>query len=106
MATAKQLAKTLLEEIAMDIGKDTVVYVRVMYPGPMSVATSTFSIAIRNHIYNQIMAAFQIGEGGEIIPQFVTTDEKGDVVNRLTERKAWRRQWLAQWRRIREGDGE
>lgn len=97
-----RLTKALLSDIAMDIGKEAVAHVKVMYPDAISSTASTFPISLRNHIYNQIMAAFQIGKDGEIIPQVVTTDEHGDVVHRLTERTAWRRKWLAQMAKIRE----
>lgn len=106
MATAKELARSLLKEIAMDIGKETVVYIRVMYPKAIEACPSTFPISVRNCIYNQIMAAFEISNDGELIPQFVTADEHGEVINRLTERDNFRRKWLAQYRKIRENDGQ
>lgn len=105
MATAKELARSLLKEIAMDIGKQVVAHIRVMYPAAIKANPSTFPISVRNCIYNELIAAFGVGNDGEIIPQFVTTDEHGDVVNRLTERDVFRRKWLAQYRKIRENDG-
>lgn len=50
-------------------------------------------------------APFEVGSDGGLIPQFVTTNEHGEVVNRLTERGIWRRKWQAQYRKIREHDG-
>lgn len=105
MATPKELARALLKEIAMDIGKETVAYIHVMYPDAIKETSSTFSLSIRNVVYNEIMAAFQVDETGNIVPQFVTTDEHGDVINRLSERNISRRRWVARYRKIRENDG-
>lgn len=105
MATAKELTRALLKEIAMDIGKDVVAYICVMYPKAIEATPSTFPICVCNGIYNQIMAAFEIGNDGELIPQFVTTDEHGEIINRLSARESFRRKWLARYRKIREQNG-
>ena len=81
-------SKELVEAIAMDIGKDTVAYIEVMYPAAIKAASSTFKLSVRNHIYNQIMAAIEV------------TDE-GQIKARLQDRKKFRRWWLAVYRKIR-----
>src|ERR1700676_5350137 len=53
-------SKELVQAIAMDIGKDTVAYIEVMYPQAITATSSTFKLSIRNHIYNQIMAAIEV----------------------------------------------
>lgn len=86
----------LIKQIAMDIGKDTVAYIEVMYPKAIEAASSTFKLSVRNHIFNQIMAAIEV------------TDE-GPVKARLQERKQFRKDWTATYRRIRKArpvDGE
>ncbi len=83
-------AKTLMQAIAMDIGKEIVAYIEVMYPQAIKATSSTFSLSVRNSIYNQIMAAFEF---------------RGDVNQihaRLADRKAFRRDWVAAYRKIRQ----
>jgi hypothetical protein len=81
-------SKELVQAIAMDIGKDTVAYIEVMYPKAIASTSSTFKLSIRNHIYNQIMAAIEV------------TDE-GQIKARLQDRKKFRRWWTAAYRKIR-----
>lgn len=69
----------LIKEIAMDIGKDTVDYIEWMYPKALeAVSASMFKLALRNHIYNQIIEAIKYSDEGQII-------------SRLAERKKHRR---------------
>lgn len=75
----------------MDIGKDTVAYIEVMYPDAVAATSSTFKLSVRNHIYNQIMAAVQI-------------NDEGEIVDRLKQRKTDRRRWVKQYRDIRKKD--
>ncbi len=84
------IAKDIVKQIAMDIGKDTCAYIEVMYPEAVKAASSTFMLSVRNHIYNQIMASLE------------TTNEF-EILSRLADRKEWRRKWKAQYKRIREG---
>lgn len=81
-------SKELVKQIAMDIGKETVAYIEVMYPKAIEASSSTFKLSLRNHIFNEIMAAIQV------------TDE-GKIVARLKDRKKFRRWWTAQYRKIR-----
>lgn len=82
--------KELVSQIAMDIGKDVVAYIEVMYPEAIKTTSSTFKLAVRNSIYNNIMAAIEV------------TDE-GQIVARLAANKKFRREWTAAWRKIRRG---
>lgn len=81
-------AKALVREIAMDIGKEVVAYIEVMYPKAIEATSSTFKLSVRNCVYNEIMAAIQVNDEGEIIA-------------RLQDRKVSRRRWKAQWKKIR-----
>lgn len=82
------LPRDVVKRIAEDIGKDTAAYISVMYPEAAKACSSTFMMSLRNHIYNQIMAAVEVNDVSEI-------------TKRLDERARWRKSWLAQWRRIR-----
>ena len=80
--------KAMMEAIAWDIGKELVAYIEVMYPKAIEATSSTFKLSMRNHIHNDIMAAFEF---------------RGDAValaSRLKDRKEFRRQWVAAYRKI------
>jgi hypothetical protein len=81
-------SKELVEAIAMDIGKDTVAYIEVMYPKAIKATSSTFKLSVRNHIYNQIMAAIEV-------------NDEGQIRARLEDRKKFRRWWVAVYRKVR-----
>jgi hypothetical protein len=81
----------LIKAIAMDIGKDVVAYVEVMYPQAITATSSTFRLSLRNCIYNEIMAALAV------------SDETLIKV-RLVERKAFRRLQRAAWQHLRGHD--
>lgn len=83
----------LIKGIAMDIGKETVAYVEHMYPQAISATSSTFRLSLRNHIYNEIMAALKVTDPDEILA-------------RLARRKKHRREMKAKWALIRETDWE
>ena len=84
-------SKELVKAIAMDIGKETVAYVEVMYPDAIKATSSTFKLSLRNHIYNEIMAAIEV-------------NDEGNVIARLQDRKKFRRWWTAAYRKIRNKD--
>lgn len=86
-------SKELVKAIALDIGKDTVAYVEVMYPQAIEATSSTFKTSLRNHIYNEIMAAIEV------------TDE-GQVIARLKDRKSFRRWWVGVYRKIRKNESQ
>lgn len=81
-------ARALVKQIAMDIGKETVAYIRVMYPQAIEATSSTFPLSVRNHIYNEIMAAIEV-------------NEEGQIVARLNQRKAFRRKWVSVYNKLR-----
>lgn len=85
------MSDALIREIAMDIGKGTVAYIEVMYPEAVAAASSTFRLSVRNHIYNQIMAAVQI-------------NDESEIASRLRQRKTDRRRWVKQHRDLRKKD--
>lgn len=78
----------LIKEIAMDIGKEVAAYIEAMYPKAVEAASSSFLLSVRNSIYNEIMAAIEI-------------NDEGQIKARLQDRKKFRRWWKAQYRKIR-----
>ena len=52
-------SKELVRAVAMDIGQELVAYIEVMYPQAIRATNSGFKLSIRNHTYNQIMAAMR-----------------------------------------------
>lgn len=82
-------SRELVKEIAMDIGKEIAAYIEVMYPKAVTATSSTFLLSVRNSVYNEIMAAIDVNDQGQIIA-------------RLQERKKFRRWWKAAYKKIRE----
>ena len=80
--------RDLVKEIAMDIGKEVVAHIEVMYPQAISATPSTFKLSVRNSIYNEIMAALEV-------------NEEGAIIARLEDRKQFRRRWTAVYRKFR-----
>jgi hypothetical protein len=68
----------LIKEVALDIGKETVFYIETMYPEMFAAVSASAKLSVRNHIFNQIMAAIKV-------------NEEGKIRLRLAERKAQRR---------------
>lgn len=83
--------RALISEVAMDIGKETVAYIEVMYPAMFEAVASTARLAIRNHIHNDIMAALE-------------TIDADEIRERLERRKKFRRNWLKTYRDMRKKD--
>lgn len=79
----------LIREIAMDIGKEVVSHIETMYPKAVAAASSTFPLSVRNCVYNQIIAAIQV-------------NDEGQIIERLNRRKKFRREQKAAWKKIRE----
>lgn len=84
-------AKTLVRAIAMDIGKEVVHHIEVMYPQAILACPSTFKLSVRNCVHNEIMAAIEV-------------NDEGQIVARLQDRKAFRRRSKAAWKKIRTTD--
>ena len=80
--------KELVSAVALDIGKEMVAYLEVMYPDVFQVMNEGCKLSIRNHIHNDIMA----------FSKYSTVREFQDWI---TRRKIFRRKWLAQTRKNR-----
>jgi len=81
-------SRELVKEIAMDIGKEVVAHIEMMYPAAISATPSTFKLSVRNTVFNEIMAAIKVNDAGQIAA-------------RLKERKAMRRKLGAAYREMR-----
>lgn len=47
----KELSQDIIKEIAMDIGKEVIAYIEVMYPEAIKATSSTFKLSVRNCIH-------------------------------------------------------
>jgi hypothetical protein len=79
----------LIRQIAMDIGKEVVHHIEIMYPAAISACPSTFKISVRNCVHNEIMAAIRVNDEGQIIA-------------RLDRRKKHRRDIKAAYKKFRD----
>jgi hypothetical protein len=93
VAIADDPSKALIKAIAMDIGKEVAHYIGIQYPQAISACSSSFSLSLRNCIYNEIIAAIAI-------------NDEGKIMSRLQDRKDHRRKSKAAWKIIRETDWE
>ena len=82
------LDRVLIREIAMDIGKAAVEHLEIAYPAALEAVPKTARVSLRNCIHNEIMAALE-------------TIDAGEIRARLDKRKAERRKHLAFYRKIR-----
>ncbi len=64
-------------------------YIEIMYPDAVEAATSTFLLAVTNHVHNEIMALADF-KGG-----------MAEMLDRISERKKFRRQQIAFYRALR-----
>lgn len=88
VAIAKDQRKAMISAVAMDVGKEMVAYLEVMYPDVFEHMNSGCKLSIRNHIHNDIVAAMDVGSAE-------------NHLERLKERAEFRRQWVAAYRNIR-----
>lgn len=93
VALADDPDTAILKAVAMDIGKEIVAYVERMYPQAISATSSTFRMALRNSIYNEIVAAIKV------------TDPDA-IKARLADRAKHRRELRRMMTRSRETDWE
>lgn len=82
------ISRELIKAMAADIGKSLVAYIEVMYPEAIKATSSTFKTSMKNHVYNDIMSIAELHDADAIR-------------RRLAANEAHRKEWLAQWRKIR-----
>jgi hypothetical protein len=86
-------SRELIKAIAMDIGKEIAAYIEVMYPKAVAATSSSFLLSVQNSVFNEIMAAIEV-------------NDQGQIEGRLAERKKFRREWKAAYRKIRAENSE
>lgn len=72
----------------MQIGKDIVAYVEVMYPEAIKSTSSTFKLSLRNSIHNAIVSIADL-------------HDEPSIRNRLAGNEAHRKKWVGMWRKMR-----
>jgi hypothetical protein len=90
-ATQGPWSRELIKEVAMDIGKEVTAHIEIMYPAAIAATPGTFKTSVQNVVYNQIMAAIEVNDAGEILA-------------RLKERKRARTKLTAAYRKMRTAD--
>lgn len=73
--------RALISEVALDIGKEVVAHIEMMYPAMFKAVASSAKLSIRNCVHNQIMAALD-------------TVDADEIRDRLERRRADRRRLL------------
>ncbi|MCF6304396.1 MAG: hypothetical protein L3J33_03385 [Rhodobacteraceae bacterium] len=63
----QSLDESLVKEIAMDIGKEIVSHIRVMYPDAALALGGSGMLSVRNCAHNEIMAALKTTDATEIL---------------------------------------
>lgn len=81
--------RALVAEIAMDIGKEAVSHLRIMYPAAYAALGQSGQLSLRNCIHNEIMAALD-------------TVDADEIRARLERRRAFRRKAHRAWDKIRD----
>lgn len=89
---AEPLARALVKAIAMDIAKEVVHHIKIMYPQAIKACPTTFPVSVRGCVYNEIMAALDV-------------NEEGQIRLRLAHRKRFRRQMTKAYSQLRNPDG-
>lgn len=87
--TEQDRIKALVHAIAADIGKEVAHHIETMYPDAVTATSRNMLRSVQGCVHNEIIAAIQVNDEGQIIA-------------RLKERKAFRREMKAAWKRIRE----
>ena len=52
--------RELISRVAMDIGKEVVSHIRLMYPKAYASLPASGKLSVRNCVYNEIMAALEV----------------------------------------------
>jgi len=87
-APEQPIPRDLLKDLAMDVGKEVAAYIERMYPKAVEATSSTFLLAVRNCVHNEIVATMGLSSIGEI-------------EQRLARRKQERRQLRSVWKAAR-----
>src|SRR5258708_5666957 len=59
-------SRELVKLIAKDVGDAVVTHIEIMYPAAFAATPGTFPLSVRNCIFNEIMAAVEVNDVGQI----------------------------------------
>ena len=82
------ISRDLIKLIGMEIGKDIVAYVEVMYPEAIKATSSTFKLSLRNSIHNAIVSIADL-------------HDEAAIRKRLADGEAHRKKWVGMYRKMR-----
>ena len=86
VAPANDPETALLKGVAMDIGKEVVAYIERMYPNAVNATSSTFRLAVRNTVYNEIIAAMKVTNPDKIKERLAANAKNRREMRRLQSR--------------------
>ena len=82
------ISRDIIRLIGMEIGKDIVAYVEVMYPEAIKATSSTFKLSLRNSIHNAIVSIADL-------------HDEAAIRKRLADGEAHRKKWVGMYRKMR-----
>jgi hypothetical protein len=83
-----QWSRELVKQIAKDVGDAVIIHIELMYPAALTATPGTFQLSVRNCIFNEIMAAIEVNDAGQIAA-------------RIAHRKRLRRHLKTAYRKMR-----
>jgi hypothetical protein len=84
-------SRELVKLIAKDVGDAVVTHIEIMYPAAFAATPGTFPLSVRNCVFNEIMAAVEVNDVGQIAA-------------RLADRRRARRVLKTAYRKMRAAD--
>jgi hypothetical protein len=84
-------SRELVKLIAKDVGDAVITHIETMYPAAFAATPGTFPLSVRNCVFNEIMAAVEVNDAGEIAA-------------RLANRRRARRVLKTAYRKMRAAD--
>ena len=85
---AKDPSRALVEAIAMDIGKAVVHHIKTMYQEAFAHLPSSGLLSVRNCVFNEIIAAIEVSDEGQIIARLQDRKTHRRKLDRLRKAKS------------------
>lgn len=80
--------RALIKAIAMDIGKAVVHHIMTMYPDAAAALRESGRLSVRNCVHNEIMAALEVTDEGQIIARLQDRKEHRRIINKLRKARS------------------
>ena len=77
-----------VKQIAKDVGDAVIIHIELMHPAALTATPGTFQLSVRNCIFDEIMAAIEVNDAGQIAA-------------RIAHRKRLRRRLKTAYRKMR-----